>query len=72
MDKLRVLFDREVYKILAGHDFVEVRRRGSHVVMQQAESGSTLSVPMPDHKELRTGTLISIIRQLRLPRSKFE
>ncbi len=72
MDKLRVLSGREVCKILAAHGFVEVRRRGSHVMMQKAESGSTISVPVPDHKELRTGTLMSIIRQSGLPRSEFE
>ncbi len=71
MDKLRVLSGREVCKILAAHGFVEVRRRGSHVMMQKAESGSTISVPVPDHKELRTGTLMSIIRQSGLPRSEF-
>jgi predicted RNA binding protein YcfA (HicA-like mRNA interferase family) len=54
------------------HGFVEVRRRGSHVVMQKMEGGVTVTVPVPDHKELRTGTLLSIIRQSGLPRSAFE
>jgi len=29
-------------------------------------------VPIPDHNELRIGTLMSIIRQSGLPRSLFE
>jgi predicted RNA binding protein YcfA (HicA-like mRNA interferase family) len=35
-------------------------------------AGSTTTVPVPDHKELRRGTLQSIIRQSGLPRSEFE
>ena len=40
--------------------------------MQQNASDGTITVPIPDHKELRTGTLQSIIRQSRLPREEFE
>jgi predicted RNA binding protein YcfA (HicA-like mRNA interferase family) len=72
MAKLRVLSGREVCRILGKHGFVEVRRRGSHVVMQRkTESGST-TVPVPDHPEMKIGTLLSIIRQSGLPRSEFE
>lgn len=72
MGKLRVLSGSEVCRILAAHGFAEVRRRGSHVVMQKAEGDSTVTVPVPDHKELRIGTLMSIIRQSGVPRSEFE
>jgi predicted RNA binding protein YcfA (HicA-like mRNA interferase family) len=40
-----------------------VRQRGSHMVMQQVIEGGTITVPVPDHAELRSGTLRSIIRQ---------
>jgi len=70
--KLRVLSGNEVCEILAGHGFIEVRRRGSHIVMQRREPDSTVTVPVPDHKELRRGTLRSIIRQSGVPRSFFE
>ncbi|MDE2782198.1 MAG: type II toxin-antitoxin system HicA family toxin [Gemmatimonadota bacterium] len=72
MGRLRVLSGRAVCRILASHGFAEVRRRGSHVVMQKAEPAGTVTVPVPDHRELRTGTLRSIIRQSGLPRSEFE
>ncbi|MDE2841906.1 MAG: type II toxin-antitoxin system HicA family toxin [Chloroflexota bacterium] len=62
MARLRVLSGREVCEILAKQGFVEVRRRGSHIVMQRAYEGGTVSVPVPNHSELRTGTLLSIIR----------
>ena len=40
--------------------------------MQKVESDSTITIPVPDHRELRMGTLLSIIRQSRLPRALFE
>jgi len=70
--KLRVLSGKEVCRILAVAGFVEVRRRGSHVVMQKGTEDETVTVPVPDHAELRRGTLMSIIRQCGLPRALFE
>ncbi|GAC1405643.1 MAG: type II toxin-antitoxin system HicA family toxin [Pyrinomonadaceae bacterium] len=71
MGRLRVFSGREVCKILAQHGFVQVRQRGSHIVMQKRTENSTNSVPVPDHNELHIGTLLSIIRQSGLPRSLF-
>jgi predicted RNA binding protein YcfA (HicA-like mRNA interferase family) len=72
MGKLRVLSGREVCRILEGHGFIEVRRRGSHVVMQRRVQDGTVTVPVPDHPELKVGTLLSIIRQSGIPRTEFE
>ena len=72
MGKLRVLSGREVCKILEAEGFSEVRRRGSHVVMQKRVGETTTTVPVPDHVELKAGTLSSIIRQSGLSRSMFE
>jgi predicted RNA binding protein YcfA (HicA-like mRNA interferase family) len=72
LGKLRVLSGRQVCAILARQDFAEVRRRGSHVIMQRQIENSTITVPVPDHSELRIGTLMSIIPQSQLSRSLFE
>ena len=72
MGKLRVLSGQDVCAILERHGFVRVRQRGSHIVMQRVNADGTTTVPVPDHRELRTGTLRSIIRQSGLPRSEFE
>jgi len=72
LGKLRVLSGKEVCAILARHGFVEVRQRGSHIVMQKKLPQGTITVPVPDHNEIRIGTLQSIIRQSGLPRSEFE
>jgi predicted RNA binding protein YcfA (HicA-like mRNA interferase family) len=48
-----------------------LRQRGSHMVMQRAIEGGTITIPVPDHSELRTGTLRSIIRQSGLAVEEF-
>jgi predicted RNA binding protein YcfA (HicA-like mRNA interferase family) len=40
--------------------------------MQRQETTGTTTVPVPDHQELKTGTLRSIIRQSGVPRAEFE
>jgi predicted RNA binding protein YcfA (HicA-like mRNA interferase family) len=72
LPKLRVLSGKDVCSILAQHGFQEVRRRGSHVVMQKKLPQTTITVPVPDHKEIRIGTLQSIIRQSGIPKTEFE
>jgi predicted RNA binding protein YcfA (HicA-like mRNA interferase family) len=72
LPKLRVLSGREVCALLATFGFVEVRRRGSHIVMQRRDAAGTTTVPVPDHAEVRVGTLLSILRQSGVPRGNFE
>ncbi|NJO43304.1 MAG: type II toxin-antitoxin system HicA family toxin [Cyanobacteria bacterium CRU_2_1] len=72
MGKLRVLSGRGVCQILAAHGFVEVRQRGSHIIMQLQTEETTVTVPVPNYAELKIGTLQSIIRQSGLPRHLFE
>jgi predicted RNA binding protein YcfA (HicA-like mRNA interferase family) len=72
LPKLGKFAGREVCAILAREGFAEVRRHGSHIVMQKRIANSTITVPVPNHAELRLGTLRSIIRQSELPRSLFE
>jgi predicted RNA binding protein YcfA (HicA-like mRNA interferase family) len=52
--------------------FMEIRQRGSHIVMQRRTENSTITIPVPDHREVKRGTLLSIIRQSGLPRRLFE
>ena len=72
MGNLRILPGREVCAILAKNGFVEVRRKGSHIMMQKRLLDDTVTVPVPDHREIRVGTLRSIIRQSGLSRGLFE
>lgn len=72
MGKLGVFSKEEVCKILVRNGFVEVRRRGSHIVMQKKIENTTITVPVPNHKEIKKGTLQSIIRQTGIPKGEFE
>jgi predicted RNA binding protein YcfA (HicA-like mRNA interferase family) len=57
---------------MAKQGFENVRQKGSHIIMQKKISGSTITVPVPNHPTIRIGTLLSIIRQSQLPRELFE
>ena len=47
MPKLPVLSGKDVCRILRRHGFEEVRRRGSHIVMQKKVESSTITIPVP-------------------------
>lgn len=59
MPKLPRVSGRECCKALEALGFIEVRQRGSHVVMRRGESGCVV----PKHKEVKTGTLSGVLRQ---------
>lgn len=46
--------NQEVCRIHAVHGVLEFRIRGSHIAMQMKDLNGTLTVPVPDHRELRT------------------
>jgi predicted RNA binding protein YcfA (HicA-like mRNA interferase family) len=72
VERLRVLSGREVVSILEKNGFAEVRRQGSHIVMQRTITAGTITLPVPNHHELKRGTLAAIVRQSRIPREQFE
>ncbi|MBA3726461.1 MAG: type II toxin-antitoxin system HicA family toxin [Armatimonadetes bacterium] len=72
MGRLRRLSGKECCEILRRSGFQEVRSEGSHIIMQRRADDTTITVPVPNHRELKIGTLASIVRQSRLPRSEFE
>jgi predicted RNA binding protein YcfA (HicA-like mRNA interferase family) len=72
LGRLRIFSGSEVCRLLERHGFVEARRKGSHIIMQKRSAASTITVPVPNHSELRIGTLQSIIRQSGLNRDLFE
>ncbi len=73
MGKLRVLWGRELCKLLEANGFVFVRHgKGDHDFYLRKASETTFTVSVPMHKEVAVGTLASIARQTGLPRSLFE
>lgn len=72
MPRLRVLSGREVRAILEANGFIFVRQIGSHMILERPVDAGTITVAVPDHDELKIGTLSSIIRQSGLARKLFE
>lgn len=60
-------------KVLAGYGFEISRQKGSHIVLvKKDESGKKIAiVVVPNHKELKTGTLRSISKMSSVPLDKF-
>jgi len=48
---------KRVCRILEKYDFSEVRRSGGHIMMQKKVPHGTITVPVPNHPEIRIGTL---------------
>ncbi|MGO8673242.1 MAG: type II toxin-antitoxin system HicA family toxin [Capsulimonadaceae bacterium] len=72
MGKLRILSGREVCSIFASEGFEEREQNGSHIPMRRTFGGTSITVSVPNHKELAIGTLCSIIRRSGVPRELFE
>jgi predicted RNA binding protein YcfA (HicA-like mRNA interferase family) len=53
LGKLRVLSAAQVCQILEQYDFVQVRQRGSHIIMQQRLPNTTVTVPVPNYSEIK-------------------
>jgi predicted RNA binding protein YcfA (HicA-like mRNA interferase family) len=71
MPKLGIFSGAEICDLLRSQGFQLVRQRGSYIVMQRRTGETTITVPVPNHREIRIGTLQSIIRQSQLPRELF-
>ena len=71
MPKLGIFSGSEVCQILATEGFAPVRQRGSHIIMQRKHAGQSTTVPVPNHRAIRIGTLQAIIRQSGVAKTKF-
>ena len=57
----------EAIRALERLGFAVARQRGSHVVLRRGSQGCVV----PNHKELKTGTLVGILRQAGVSASEF-
>jgi len=67
MPELPVISGKQAVKIFGKLGFLQIRQKGSHVVMRKGHKGCVI----PMHKELATGTLRSAIRQAGITPEKF-
>jgi predicted RNA binding protein YcfA (HicA-like mRNA interferase family) len=59
MPKLPHISGSEAVRALQRLGFEISRQRGSHIVMKRGSSGCVV----PDHREIKTGTLAGVLRQ---------
>lgn len=71
MSKLPIVSGEKVVKALMKAGFAIVGRRGSHIRLKRRVDDEVFIVIVPLHKELKRGTLASIIRQSGIPREEF-
>ena len=69
MTKLPVISGRQCARALRKAGFWEDHQTGSHIILRRENPTMTISVP--DHSELRKGTLRAIIRQAGLTVEEF-
>ena len=70
-DPLPRLSGRETVTALERMGFVQVRQRGSHVVLRKSTPDRVIGWVVPLHRELAIGTLRSILRQAYLSPEEF-
>jgi predicted RNA binding protein YcfA (HicA-like mRNA interferase family) len=70
LTRLPALSGREVVKALSQIGYELDRQRGSHMILRHREPPFRRLV-VPDHKEIRRGTLRAIIRQAGLTVTEF-
>ncbi len=67
MPKLPVVSGAEAIRALERMGFAVVRQRGSHIVLRKGSSGCVV----PNHRELRVGTLGGILKQAGVSADEF-
>ncbi len=67
------LSGKEVVKILTtSFGFEVARQKGSHIVLRKQVQGHKIVTVVPNHKELRGGTLSSVLRLAQISEEEFE
>jgi predicted RNA binding protein YcfA (HicA-like mRNA interferase family) len=71
MSGLPVISGRAAIAALSRIGYEVVRRKGSHVRLRHPADASRQPVTVPDHKQLKSGTLRAIIRDAGLTVEQF-
>ena len=71
MPSLRQVSGQEAIRALERLGFVQVRQRGSHVVLKKATAEGVVGCVVPLHAELAIGALRGILKQASVPPDEF-
>ena len=71
MLKLRRVSGQEAIRALERLGFVQVRQRGSHVVLKKQTPEGEVGCVVPLHRELAIGTLRGVLKQVKVTPDEF-
>lgn len=71
MTPLPVVSGRQLIVALTRDGYEEVRRKGSHVRLRHATDTTRQPLTVPDHKELKAGTLRAVLRDAGISPERF-
>ncbi len=72
MPKLPKVSGAELIRILEQHGYEQARTKGSHVRLYPPKGSGMKKITVPLHKELKTGTLSDIMKDVGLTTEDFE
>jgi predicted RNA binding protein YcfA (HicA-like mRNA interferase family) len=72
MPKPPVLSGKEIIKALTKMGFVEIRQKGSHVILKKHTIAGDVGCVVPLHKEVALGTLRGILKQANVSQEEFK
>jgi predicted RNA binding protein YcfA (HicA-like mRNA interferase family) len=71
MPKLHRVSGHEAIRALERLGFVQVRQRGSHVVLKKTTATGEIGCVVPLHAEIAVGTLYGILKQAQITPDEF-
>ena len=71
MSELKRLSGQETIKILKKFGFIQIRQKGSHVILKKIIGDEEIGCVVPLHKELAIGTLKGILKQAKISPEEF-
>jgi len=71
MPKLPRLSGKQTIQILEKLGFVQIRQKGSHVILKKRALQGDIGCVVPMHDELAIGTLKGILRQAKVTADEF-
>ncbi len=72
MSKLKKVSGKDCVKILCNKfGFSVVRQKGSHIVLKKETSEGPVGTVIPNHKELKIGTLRNALKLAKIPEDEF-
>lgn len=71
MPKLPRLSGPQLIKLLELFGFIQIRQKGSHIILKRKTAAGEIGTVVPNHKELADGTLRGILKQAQITAEEF-